>query len=438
MKSFLYAILCLCVCQALGMQSANAQGQNNPCIDPLVLSTSQLTITDVQRNSSSIMSLDPLYLPTGTLQEFKVNFTNSIPTNLVSGALLFDANNNGVFDSGEPVVTASAYNNMMSFMFFIPASFQNDATLLFALSTTSGVEDTPCGGEVGVSFRTRQVVSPGAFVSVSNDDPEGPTQNMNEGFCLDRNSSFVFGNLSETIPFPAGVSGNYFLMARIFETASGWGDYPVITGPLSPGLGQISFAEGISTTANIGNSSTSVTFDLMIDFERKYLPSEVSNPIDPTAFGFQPWPANIAPANFLRGHFDIIDSGGNSLSLWNPQLGEYQKGFWRNIGYCDIAYEVIPAESRLRNPNTEEVSATVYPNPAQNKTTIVYQQNSSAPTQLQLTDLQGRVLWSTSKPAEEIGTLVEEKIDLSSLSAGLYMLHFLSGEESSWLRLQKR
>jgi hypothetical protein len=77
------------------------------------------------------------------------------------------------------------------------------------------------------------------------------------------------------------------------------------------------------------------------------------------------------------------------------------------------------------------VSATVYPNPFQNRLNVVLTGISTAPVQLKLTDIQGRMLWGME-------AIHDQKIEIDEkMPAGIYFLHLVQEGGTKTIKLAK-
>jgi hypothetical protein len=97
-------------------------------------------------------------------------------------------------------------------------------------------------------------------------------------------------------------------------------------------------------------------------------------------------------------------------------------------GKIDIgAYEYTSALFKNR-PKSEKSEMTLYPNPSSGQFKIHAEFNEELPddklpfnwSELKIFDVSGKIIFS--KPVEKIGTIVQENIDLSGISDGIYFI----------------
>jgi hypothetical protein len=84
-----------------------------------------------------------------------------------------------------------------------------------------------------------------------------------------------------------------------------------------------------------------------------------------------------------------------------------------------------------------EIAATnvnLYPNPAQNRTTLSYSLNSSSKVTLNIFDMNGRLISSLNKGNQSAGLHTQE-ISLNSLNKGIYMIQVVTNQTTQAAKL---
>ena len=110
----------------------------------------------------------------------------------------------------------------------------------------------------------------------------------------------------------------------------------------------------------------------------------------------------------------------------------YGKGLFMN--YDNIASE-RPEPVSLNS--VAEIAATnvnLYPNPAQNRTTLSYSLNSSSKVTLNIFDMNGRLISSLNKGNQSAGLHTQE-ISLNSLNKGIYMIQVVTNQTTQAAKL---
>ncbi|MEL6852449.1 MAG: SBBP repeat-containing protein [Bacteroidota bacterium] len=106
-------------------------------------------------------------------------------------------------------------------------------------------------------------------------------------------------------------------------------------------------------------------------------------------------------------------------ALWRDTYVSYRIRLTRPNGEVQLT-----DLQEVRIPRFGGISLQAFPIPAQDWMTVRVQAESPQPVYLRLVDLKGRTVWKQTYaiPADEV-FLVEEKISLEEMSAGLYLLH---------------
>lgn len=84
--------------------------------------------------------------------------------------------------------------------------------------------------------------------------------------------------------------------------------------------------------------------------------------------------------------------------------------------------------------NNDNVSLSVYPNPASAQATVVYSLKNAGDVQVKLTDVQGKIFSSTTVANQQAGKH-QLNINANNLSNGVYMLQLTTAEQSKTLKL---
>jgi len=83
--------------------------------------------------------------------------------------------------------------------------------------------------------------------------------------------------------------------------------------------------------------------------------------------------------------------------------------------------------------STDELNATVFPNPTSGKVTVHFDMNENRMVNLRVFDLMGRVMYS--KEISAIEGLNETDLDLTDLSKAVYILRLDDGQDVKTMRL---
>jgi hypothetical protein len=87
--------------------------------------------------------------------------------------------------------------------------------------------------------------------------------------------------------------------------------------------------------------------------------------------------------------------------------------------------------------SAEQIATTnidLYPNPAQNQTTLSYSLNSSSNVTLNIFDMNGRLISSLDKGRQSAGLHTQE-IALSGLDKGVYMIQIITNNATQSSKL---
>ena len=147
----------------------------------------------------------------------------------------------------------------------------------------------------------------------------------------------------------------------------------------------------------------------------------------------------IALKSFSNGQ--VVQSNGNDNNKPLRTNGHNFEG-WETFIWYDLTPPPCPDPTNpdcpCPNPSnpscqetgindaTSESKVTIFPIPAQEYVTITTELNSSSDINIQITDLQGKILKTIEKTA--YSGLTETNINISSLPAGLYLINVISNE----------
>ena len=84
--------------------------------------------------------------------------------------------------------------------------------------------------------------------------------------------------------------------------------------------------------------------------------------------------------------------------------------------------------------NAGQTSIRLYPNPADNRTTLNYTLSSSSRVTLNIFDMNGRLISTMDKGNQSAGSYTQI-IDLNSLSKGVYMIQILTSNSVETAKL---
>lgn len=94
----------------------------------------------------------------------------------------------------------------------------------------------------------------------------------------------------------------------------------------------------------------------------------------------------------------------------------------------------IPFPLSIRNVNSEEIDAWLYPNPATNHTTIEYNLAYKQQVQILVTDISGRTI--SYENTDSNAGINKKTIDISHLQNGIYCITIITDEGKKTLKLQ--
>jgi hypothetical protein len=104
------------------------------------------------------------------------------------------------------------------------------------------------------------------------------------------------------------------------------------------------------------------------------------------------------------------------------------------MNYDNIASEKPEPVSLNSVEQTATTNVDLYPNPAQNQTTLSYTLSSSSNVTLNIFDMNGRLISSLEKGRQAAGLHTQE-ISLSGLEKGVYMIQIITNQTSEAAKL---
>jgi hypothetical protein len=104
------------------------------------------------------------------------------------------------------------------------------------------------------------------------------------------------------------------------------------------------------------------------------------------------------------------------------------------MNYDNIASERPEPVSLNSVEQLATTSFDLYPNPAQNRTTLSYSLNSASNVTLNIFDMNGRMISSLEKGRQSAGLHTQE-ISLTGLEKGVYMIQIITNSTSQAAKL---
>jgi uncharacterized protein (TIGR02145 family) len=131
----------------------------------------------------------------------------------------------------------------------------------------------------------------------------------------------------------------------------------------------------------------------------------------------------------------LSESGSEaySIEMSSTSSGTSIHNYYKNRSGLSVrCAKSTSARIGFSNPT---LSATLYPNPAQNKFTLELTGEEPATSTIQVTDLQGRVVLEEKRNLTQGSNTLT--FDISSLTSGMYLVYFSNDESKSLVKLIK-
>jgi uncharacterized repeat protein (TIGR01451 family) len=157
--------------------------------------------------------------------------------------------------------------------------------------------------------------------------------------------------------------------------------------------------------------------NLLFRFSQVMLPDSNSN--EPASHGYVTF--KVAAQNGLALGHVISDDAAIYFDFNAPVI-------------TNDAAVLMVGPTAINSLSNDNVSLNVYPNPASNQATVAYQLKNSGDVQVKLTDVQGKVVSSTTVANQQAGKH-QLNINANNLSNGVYMLQLTTAEQSKTLKL---